>query len=242
MAAVGLRFFVAAQIDTETRGAPITYKKGMRLGPARAANVTFERNSDPLYGDDVIQDNDNGITGGTIDTESTQMTSAERVYILGEEAVTGANNEFDGSDAASPYVGNGYFRVLREKDLSTGVVSTIYEAWWFHKVQFSENNINAATREGRIAWQTPQINGRMMGVYIDASGKARFFRRATFNAEGGAIAWLLGKANMAAAYDATKTYALGDYCIKEGVPYICISAIATAEAWTAAHWAAVTTM
>ena len=230
MSAVGLRFFVAAQIDSETRGQPITYKQGMRLGPARAANVTFERNTDPLYGDDVIQDDDNGITGGTIETESTQMTSPERTYILSEEAVQNATGEYEGSDAPSPYVGTGYFRVLRQNK------NTIYEAWWFHKVQFSENSINGATKEGKIVWQTPKINGRMMGVYIDNTGKVRFYRRAEFSSEAAAILWLVQKANIAATYDATATYAKGAYAIYNSVVYECISAISTAEAWNSEHW------
>lgn len=45
---------------------------------------------------------------------------------------------------------------------------------------------------------------------------------------------------LAANYDATKTYAVGEYVIYNGGLYRCISAITTAEAWTAAHWSSVT--
>ncbi len=210
MAAVGLRYFVAAKIKNETRGQALEYEKGMRLGPARAANVTFERNTDPLYGDDVIQDDDNGIIGGSIETETTQMTSLERCYILGEEPVDGAENEYDGSDEAAPYVGCGYFRVLRQNR------KTIFEAWWYHKMQFSENQLSAATKESRITWQTPRLSGRLFGVFIDASGKIRFYRRAEFATEAAAIAWLVKKANMAAEYDPQKTYAAGDMVLRSG--------------------------
>ena len=44
------------------------------------------------------------------------------------------------------------------------------------------------------------------------------------------------KAVIAPAYDATATYSLGDLVIYNGYLYKCISAISTAEAWTAAHW------
>lgn len=37
-------------------------------------------------------------------------------------------------------------------------------------------------------------------------------------------------------YDATKTYAVGDYVIYNGKLYRCNTAIYTAETWTAAHW------
>ena len=46
--------------------------------------------------------------------------------------------------------------------------------------------------------------------------------------------------NFADEYDSTATYADGEYCIYSNVLYKCISAIETAEAWTAAHWEAVT--
>lgn len=42
----------------------------------------------------------------------------------------------------------------------------------------------------------------------------------------------------AAAYSSSATYAVGDYVFHNGVLYRCISAISTAEAWTAAHWTA----
>ena len=41
-------------------------------------------------------------------------------------------------------------------------------------------------------------------------------------------------------YDSTKTYAVGDYCIKDNVLYRCTTAISTAEEWNAAHWIATT--
>jgi len=37
-------------------------------------------------------------------------------------------------------------------------------------------------------------------------------------------------------YDATATYAVGDFCIHDKVLYKCSTAISTAETWTVAHW------
>lgn len=48
------------------------------------------------------------------------------------------------------------------------------------------------------------------------------------------------KAIIAAEYDATATYALGDVCLHDGSLYKCTTAISTAEAWTAAHWTQIT--
>lgn len=43
---------------------------------------------------------------------------------------------------------------------------------------------------------------------------------------------------VAEEYSASKTYAVGDYVLKDGVLYRCTTAITTAEAWTVAHWTA----
>lgn len=45
---------------------------------------------------------------------------------------------------------------------------------------------------------------------------------------------------LAPAYSASSTYAVGDYCTYDGGFYVCTTAISAAEAWTAAHWTAVT--
>lgn len=46
-------------------------------------------------------------------------------------------------------------------------------------------------------------------------------------------------AQSADGYDASRSYAVGDYCLHDGTLYRCTSATA-GEAWNAAHWAATT--
>lgn len=50
------------------------------------------------------------------------------------------------------------------------------------------------------------------------------------------------RSSVANTYSASATYAVGDYCIKDGIVYKCITAISTAEAWNATHWAEVKVM
>lgn len=45
---------------------------------------------------------------------------------------------------------------------------------------------------------------------------------------------------IADSYSDSATYAVGDYCIHDAQLYRCTTSISTAEAWTAAHWTAVT--
>ena len=42
--------------------------------------------------------------------------------------------------------------------------------------------------------------------------------------------------DLASEYSTSQTYAVGDYCIYDSKLYKCTTAIATAEAWTSAHW------
>ena len=44
----------------------------------------------------------------------------------------------------------------------------------------------------------------------------------------------------ASEYDASATYAVGEYCLYDGGLYRCVTAITTAEEWTPAHWEEVT--
>lgn len=44
------------------------------------------------------------------------------------------------------------------------------------------------------------------------------------------------RANVAANYDSSETYAVGDYCLHDGSLYKCNTTISSPEAWTAGHW------
>ena len=44
------------------------------------------------------------------------------------------------------------------------------------------------------------------------------------------------RANVAANYDSSETYAVGDYCLHDGNLYKCTTAISSPESWTAGHW------
>ena len=65
MAFVGLLYAVAAPIQQETDGQPIIYGKGQVVGGMMTAEISYTRNSNPLYADDRVKEEDNSITGGT---------------------------------------------------------------------------------------------------------------------------------------------------------------------------------
>ena len=189
MAYIGLQHVVAAQIDTETAGSAVTYSAGMLIGKAIAANLTLNRNDNPLYADDAEAENDNGVTGGSIEVNVDDLTLAARKYLLGEKEVnTGtqqtADLEYWTTDQPAPYVGVGYVRVRRKSG------TTSYEGVWYPKVQFGENSENASTKGERIEWQTPSLTGRIMAVRPNAALDAQYRVRKSFTTLAAAITWL----------------------------------------------------
>lgn len=188
MAYIGMRSPIAAVISSHTDGSAISYNTGFVVGKAVEASINFDKNDNPDYGDDVIVDNDTGLNGysGTIDVS---MLSADvRAKLLGWDPDASTATLYSVGDENAPYVGFGFIHV----GMYQGVKS--YEAYWFHKAQFTQNAINASTKARQIEWNHPQLNFVGMGAYIDSSGNAKFFDWMTFNSESGALAWLKQKA------------------------------------------------
>ncbi len=188
---VGMMYPVWAPITSHTDGAMPTYGTGTVIQEARNATVTREYNTNPLYGDDRIVDDDNGITGLTMTFESTGLSDDDRVALLGEEA--NANTTTGGqwvSDNESPYGGFGYIRRMRDDGVRK------YEAWLTLKIKFREESQATQTREGTITWGTPTLNGRAVGLYVDSTDKQRYQLHETFTTIAAAKAWLNGLLNV----------------------------------------------
>ena len=182
---VGMMYPVWAPLATHTDGSMPTYSAGTVIQEARNATVTREYANNPLYGDDRIVDDDNGLTGLTMSFESTGLSDADRKVLLGEEdyGTSGVSGQWV-SDNETPWGGFGYIRKMR----LNGVKS--FEAWWTLKIKFQEETMATATKEGSITWNTPTLNGRAAGLDVDSSGKMRFQLHKTFNAIADAKAWL----------------------------------------------------
>ena len=199
MSYIGMRCLVAAPVQSHVDGNPITYGAGFVVGPAVAANLNYVVNDNPDFGDDVEQDNDNGINGYNGTADATDIEDATMAKLLGWETVPETEDEYEGTDAQPPKMGWGFMRVK----MKNGVRK--YEAKWFHKAQFTQQTITGATKARQIEWNHPQLNVNGIGAYIDGSGKARWFRHKTFTTEAAAQAWLYGRANIQSTSTATTT-------------------------------------
>lgn len=195
MAFTGMKYCVAAPVKTEVRGQALTYDTGVVVGRAIGANVNWTRNSDALYADDALAESDNSLTGGTVDINVDDISDDAQLVIFSQTKTDGVSNAPDvyhENGDPSPYIGLGYYRVRRYKNVET------YVAYWIHKTQLAINSESAATKGNTISWQTPTATGNVMAVVNDSTGKNQFRDRATFTDESKAIEWLNTKANIAA--------------------------------------------
>ena len=190
---VGMMYPVWAPLSNHTDGSMPVYSAGKVIQEARNATVTREYANNPLYGDDRIVDDDNGMTGMTMSFESTGLSDADRKAMLGEEdyGTSGVSGQWV-SDNETPWGGFGYIRKMR----LNGVKS--FEAWWTLKIKFQEETQATSTKEGSIAWNTPTLSGRAAGLYVDSSDKQRYQLHKTFDTAAAAKAWLNSYANISA--------------------------------------------
>ena len=190
---VGMMYPVWAPLATHTDGSMPTYSAGTVIQEARNATVNREYANNPLYGDDRIVDDDNGMTGLTISFESTGLSDADRKAMLGEEdyGTSGVSGQWV-SDNETPYGGFGYIRKMRDNGTKK------FEAWWTLKIKFQEESMATSTKEGSITWNTPTLNGRAAGLYVDSGDDTKYQLHQTFTSITSAKAWLNALANISA--------------------------------------------
>ena len=170
---VGMMYPVFAPLAAHTDGSMPTYGTGIVIQEARNATVTREYANNPLYGDDRIVDDDNGMTGLTISFEPTGLSDTDRVKLLGEEA-WGTTAQWT-SDNETPYGGFGYIRKMRQDGTKK------FEAWITLKIKFQEESMTTSTKEGSIQWNCPVLNGRAAGLYVDDTEKVRYQLHQSFD-------------------------------------------------------------
>ena len=195
MAGIGLRHMVAAKISAHTDGAAPTYAAGKVIGKAIEANLTINRANNPLYADDAIAEDDNGITGIQVEFGVDELDEETEAYLgLTTKVTTGSGSSevtvYREKSAPANDVGCGYVRV-RMKD---GTLK--YQAVWIYSVKFSLNNETARTKGENIEWQTPTVSGNAKGLLVDASGDLTFRDKRIFDSYSDAAAWINGLAGI----------------------------------------------
>ena len=183
---VGMMYPVFAPLTSHTDGSMPVYGTGVVIQEARNCTITKTYNENPLYGDDRIVDDDNGLQALTASFEPTGLSDADRVLLFGEkvaQVTTGVTGQWEG-DNATPYGGFGYIRKMRDNGVKK------FEAWIILKIKFTEDSQATRTKEGSISWGTPTLNGRAAGLYIDNTDEIKWRVHYTFDTIAAAKAWI----------------------------------------------------
>lgn len=191
---VGMMYPVFAPIASHTDGSMPTYGTGVVIQEARNCTINKTYNNNPLYGDDRIVEDDNGLQELTASFEPTGLSDSDRVLLFGEEemSVGGLTCQVE-SDNATPYGGFGYIRKMRDNGVKK------FEAWVILKIKFQEESQATNTKQGSISWGTPTLNGRAAGIYIDSTESLRWRVHETFETMAAAKSWLNTVLNVSAA-------------------------------------------
>lgn len=189
MARIGLKGLTYATISSGGDGTAITYTGGKaRVGLMMKAEVTIDREDVKQYGDDVMVEHANGVTGGTINLELTRLSDEDKAALMGYVSATGGILKV--VDAESPYVGFGYIT----KEIANGTTSFV--GYWFHKVQFGMSSDSAETKGENSAFQSVSLTGSIMGVQLSSGAAMEFYMTKSGTTEADIRSWLNGLAGI----------------------------------------------
>jgi len=200
MADIGLRYAAFARVQSHTEGNPITYAEGREVGMMISANVAITRNSNRLFANDVVAEEDNSISEAQITINTDDLTLDNEQYMCGTEKVgDNADVHYQDTDDAAPLGGFGYVRVRSKTDQTTGVTAKSFIATWWYKVRARIEAEAGATKGQNMEWTTPNMILRAMGSYIDNSDKLKFRDRKQFDTYAEAKAFINNYANITVA-------------------------------------------
>ena len=193
MAHIGMKYPVAAPW---TEGE--TYTKGFVVGKAIKFTGTPNKNDVDLYADDGIAETDKSVKDIGVSLNVDDLDLKVQADLLGHDYTKASAGESGGtttpesvevgSDDVAPYFGTGFYKRRRKNN------ATSFTAIWLYKVQYSEPTEEAETKGESVNFQTPTIEGKAYPVEI--SGKTKLYKKAVFEKEEAAKAWLDGLAKV----------------------------------------------
>jgi len=133
-------------------GGTVTYSSGQILARGVSVSASAESADDNnFYADNVISESENGVfTSGELSMTVDGLLGTAEKLIMGLPASTSGFTDYD-DDQVVPDVGVGFIA----RYMSGGVVT--YVPYIFPRCQFSFPNVDAATQEESIDWQTTDL-------------------------------------------------------------------------------------
>lgn len=177
MAKTGIRYAVFAKLGNDG-----SYTEGVNISPVAGFNGSMNVSNNADYGDDVVQERDNAVTGGTLSVELNNDEDDIYTYLLGHTAATGSDTAIQYKDTdVAPFVGVG----------AIGKSGNKWVAKWYCKVKFREPNDDNSTKQENTTYNHITIEG---DIYIPDDNLWKL--RETFDTLTAAKTWLNNKAGI----------------------------------------------
>lgn len=151
MAQVGLKNIYVAKIIDET-GGKTTYDTPRKIAHAITANITPNRESSVLYGDDMAVETEEALADIDVELTLTDLNVPDYAFLMGA-TVDAQGGIVDCVDNVAPYVALGF-----EIPLSKGGT----RLFWYYKGKFGIPSSEHNTKQGSVEYQTPTISGKFL--------------------------------------------------------------------------------
>ena len=185
----GMGYPVAALVNTYTEGSSITYQTGFVIGTGVEAVYNVETSQNEDYGDDELQDFDNGANGISGTLELNMVSQETLAKLLGWSSSGTSPKVYHITDDAAPYCGFGYYF----RDVASGG----YTARWIHRCRFSRPSHTARTKEKQVEWNHPTLDWQGSVIHLATpADKGVWNDEASFSTTAAAKAWLKTKAGI----------------------------------------------
>lgn len=173
MAKIGVRKMFYAKYTSDG-----VYTDGAQFGKISSFNFTPTVSSVKDYGDDVVAEIANELTGGTLSIEANQLTLEEKAYLLGH-TYSAENGLLINADDVAPYVGVGAIGV----ELVGG--EKAYVGKWYKKLMFKEPNDENATKQENVSFAHTSLEADVAPQENHDVSVVK-----TFGTEAAAVAWM----------------------------------------------------
>ena len=183
MAKKGIRYAVfATRTETESNGSvTVTYSGGKNISPVVTFNGSINSSSAKDYGDDIVQEVDNSVTGGTLSVELNNDEDDIYTMLLGHSKDASTSEISFAETDVAPFIGVG----------AIGKSGNNWVGKWYPKVQFKEPNDDNQTKQETVTFGHITVEGEIL---IPQDGKWKI--RKEFSSFDSAKTWLNTKAGI----------------------------------------------
>ena len=173
MAKIGVRKMFYAVYSADG-----TYTGGAQFGKISSFNFTPTTSNVKDYGDDVVAEVANEMSGGTLSIEANQLTLSERATLLGH-TYSSADGLVVKADDQAPYVGVGAIAV----EMVSGTKAYVGKV--YHKLMFKEPNDENATKQENVAFAHTTLEADVVPQTDYTISAAQ-----SFETEAAAVTWI----------------------------------------------------